>query len=94
VLAPSVGCAWRGAVGFPCLRCLGFAMVNALYVRGLSVAVRNGWLTSQARIIGPVFDDQVFVRENGDRLFTLEKVSNCSVALCNETGVEMRRWLV
>jgi hypothetical protein len=40
-LLSSVGCAWRGAVGSPCLRCLGFVMfaVVAVPARGGEVVV-------------------------------------------------------
>jgi hypothetical protein len=36
-LLSSVGCAWRGAVGSPCLRCLGFVMSFASFVSSLPV---------------------------------------------------------
>ncbi len=35
-LLSSVGCAWRGAVGSPCLRCLGFVMNAARLFSSLS----------------------------------------------------------
>jgi hypothetical protein len=67
-------------------------MINKLFVRALAVATDACRLTPQARIASG--DDEMVFVWDGDKLFTLEKVGNASVALCDEDGNELRRWLV
>lgn len=67
-------------------------MHNKLFVRALTVAVNGYRVSPQARIVAG--DDEIVFVEDGNKLFTFEKVGNASVAMCDEDGNELRRWLV
>jgi hypothetical protein len=67
-------------------------MINKLFVRALAVATHAYRVSPQARIVSG--DDEIAFVRDGDKLFTFSKVGNASVALCDEDGNELRRWLV
>lgn len=54
------------------------------------VAMRR--LVPQAHVVG-YGDDEVFVAQ-GDKLFTIERVSRTAVALVDEAGTTRGKWMV
>jgi hypothetical protein len=66
---------------------------QAFFHKALGVLVRINRLTPQARLVSITDDGEAFV-EQGEDLYTIERVSKCAVALRGPDEREIGRWLV
>ena len=61
--------------------------------KALGALVRMGRLTREARLVRIADDGEAFV-EQGEDLYTIERVSRVAAALVSPEGREIGRWLV
>jgi hypothetical protein len=66
---------------------------QAFFHKALSALVRMGRLTREARLVRIADDGEAFV-EQGDSLYTIERVSRVAAALRDPDEREIGRWYI